>query len=92
MRPLSGARPNRVLGEAEASDSQAGTTRRDAPAMNTDAITVSGPEGHVACPVCDGLLAFRADADALDCTGCGVVLVLAPDPVPAASHRLPIAA
>jgi len=60
--------------------------------MTTDAFTVPGPEGHVACPLCDGQLAFRADADALDCAVCGVILVLAPDPVPAARWPLPAAA
>jgi NADH pyrophosphatase NudC (nudix superfamily) len=48
--------------------------------MTTDTIPVPGPEGHVACPLCGGPLAFYAGADALDCAGCGVVLVLAPDP------------
>jgi hypothetical protein len=60
--------------------------------MNTLSTQAPGPVGHVACPLCDGPLAFRADADALDCTGCGVVLVLAPDPAPAMDRRLPIAA
>ena len=48
--------------------------------MSTNAISVPGPEGHVACPLCDGALAFHPGADALDCATCGVVLVLAPDP------------
>ena len=48
--------------------------------MTTDTLHAPGPDGRVACPLCDGSLAFRAGADALDCTGCGVILVLAPDP------------
>jgi hypothetical protein len=55
--------------------------------MTTDTIPVPGPEGHVACPLCDGPLAFRAGAEALDCAGCGVVLVLAPDPAAVAAPR-----
>jgi hypothetical protein len=55
--------------------------------MTTDTIPVPGPVGHVACPLCDGPLAFRIGADALDCAGCGVVLVLAPDPAPVAEPR-----
>ncbi len=51
-----------------------------------------GPEGLVTCPLCEGPLAFRADADVLDCAGCCVVLVLAPDPGSVIDHRLPIAA
>jgi hypothetical protein len=60
--------------------------------MSTDTIHVPGPEGHVACPLCDGPLAFCADAGALDCAGCGVILVLAPDPAPVRAARLPLAA
>lgn len=40
------------------------------------------------CPLCDGSAVLEAEADALDCEGCGVRLELAPDrPV-----ELPLAA
>ncbi len=60
--------------------------------MNTDTTPAPGPVGRVACPLCDGPLAFRTDADALDCQGCGVILVLAPDPAPTVIRGVPLAA